>query len=247
VHASGPRQNRALLNAKAFGTKEWTVNTAAMDDFLQYVKKQIEPAVADVGNLPDASRKHVQRLIYTNLVDRFDVMVDTAILQNCRCEHLASQATGNMTQNITEADLLRLLMNTANMQDAVDERLKLALRGSVLRERHSKKLAVLFAASGTTANVHNQPRVNISTGRIIATIKPQRKDVPYSICGYADWLYARRNSVVHGGGTARFLENDRTQIDKLYKVKVAKSHKILLASTTIAAAFYADVVEMLKQ
>lgn len=222
------------------------MNTLAMDEFLQYVKKQIEPAVADVGNLPDSSRKHVQRLIYTNLVDRFDVMVDTAILQNCRCEHLAAQATSGMTQTVTEADLLKLLMNTTNMQDAVEERLKQALRGSVLRERHSRKLAMLFAAAGTTVNVQNQPRVNISTGHLLAAIKPQRKVVPYSICGYADWLYARRNTVVHGGGTGLFLENDRKQIEKLYKVKVAKSHKIQLASTTIAAAFYSDVVDMLK-
>ena len=223
------------------------MNTDAMDEFLQYVTKQIQPAVDDVANLPDKSRKHVQRLIYTNLVDRFDVMVDTATLQNCRCEHLSSLATSSMTQAITEADLLRLLMNTANMQDAVDEKLKLALRGSVLRERHSRKLATLFAAFDVPLNVQHQPRVNPGTGHILASIKPQTKTMPYSICGYADWLYARRNSVVHGGGTCRFLDNDRVQIEKLYKVKIAQSHKIKLASTTIAATFYTDVITMLSQ
>jgi len=38
-------------------------------------------------------------------------------------------------------------------------------------------------------------------------MKPQHRKIPYSICGYADWLYARRNSIVHGAGAKSLLEN----------------------------------------
>jgi len=223
------------------------MNTDSMTDFIKYVDKQILPSVEDIQNLPDASRKHVQRLVYTNLVDRFDTMLDVALLQNCRCKHLLSQATGNMTQSITEADLVKLLIHSGSIQDALDEKLKMSLRNTVLRARHSRKLATLIAAFDGPVNVSTLPRVNISTGAILDKIKPQHKTVPYSICGYADWVYARRNSLVHGGGTTRFLDNDRKQIEKLYRCKIAKSHKVKLASTTVSSSFYKNLVALLEE
>ena len=91
----------------------------------------------------------------------------------------------------------------------------------------------------------NTPRVNISTGAIIDQIKPQNKAIPYSICGYADWVYSRRNSVVHGTGTTKFLKNDLVQLDKLFKCKPAKTIRIQLSSVKTAAAFYKSVVDLL--
>ena len=86
------------------------MNTDCFDEFRKFVAKVLLPATKDIGKLADANRKHVQKLVYTNLVDRFDAMIDEAILENCRKEHLVGEAMKGMTQPVTEADMLRLLM-----------------------------------------------------------------------------------------------------------------------------------------
>ena len=58
------------------------MNTNALTEFISYIDKQILSSVSDIKSLEDKSRKHVQKLIYTNLVDRFDVMIDRSILDN---------------------------------------------------------------------------------------------------------------------------------------------------------------------
>lgn len=115
-------------------------------------------------------------------------------------------------------------MRSDDLQDALDSKLQDALREAALRARHSRKLSTLFSVLQPDQECWNTPRVNISTGAIIDQIKPQNKTIPYSICGYADWIYSRRNSVVHGAGTTKFLENDLVQLDKLFKCKPAKNN-----------------------
>jgi len=222
------------------------MNLQALLGFEKYVDKQILPASSDVGKLDERSRKHVQKLIYASLVDQFDSMIDATILENCRAEHLVERATAGMTQQITEADLLKLLIQSGDIQEAVDEKLRMALRNSVLRERHSKKLAALLRALEVTIDYQSKPRVNVNTGHVIEKMKPFRKTIPHSICGYADWLYSRRNSVVHGAGTT-FLENDRVQMKKLYHCEPAKRLVVKLSSVRLAATFYKDVVSILAQ
>jgi hypothetical protein len=125
------------------------MNIRSLEDFARYVDNQILPAKADVARLNDQNRKHVQKLVYTNLVDRFDAMVDSAILDNCRLDFLVDQATRNLEKQITEAELLRLLMRSGDIQSAIDEKLQLALRNTVLRNRHSRKLEILLLRMGS--------------------------------------------------------------------------------------------------
>jgi hypothetical protein len=224
------------------------MNTLALQEFERYVERQIAPATADINNLADENRLHVQKLVYTNLVDRFDAMIDNAILGNCRAATLVERAMAAMAKEISEADLVRFLIDSGDIQTAVDERLRAGLRNSVMRDRHSMKLAALFDAFGFERKlVAGRPRVNVNTGRIIERMKPLHSTIPHSICGYADWLYARRNSVVHGAGTTKFLSNDRAQLKKLYNCEPAKILNIRLSSITTTAAFYKDVVSLFVQ
>jgi len=55
------------------------MNVERLTEFLRYMEKEILPATVDIENLADANRKHVQKLVYTNLVDRFDSMLDGAL------------------------------------------------------------------------------------------------------------------------------------------------------------------------
>ncbi|PHS01623.1 MAG: hypothetical protein COA68_01460 [Oceanobacter sp.] len=223
------------------------METGKIDQFIRYVDSEILPATEDLENLEVASRKHVQKLVYTNLVDRFDSLIDGLVLDNCRCDYLTSEATKSMTQQITEAELIQLLMRSGDIQEAIDEKLKASIRNSVLRERHSKKLVSAMTAFDVPSNFKSLPRVNISTGVILEKIKPQNNQVPYSIAGYSDWLYSRRNAIVHGNGTNKYLQNDLTQLKKLYKCVPPASFRIKLGTVQIAAEFYRGVCNLLLE
>jgi hypothetical protein len=188
------------------------VKIDAIKDFQRFVNKEVLPAIADLGKLSEAQRIHVQKLVYTNLVDRFDTLVDTSILDNCREDFLVEEASKDLTGSITEADLVRLLMNAATLQDALNNKLKGALRNSVIRQRHSRKLETLFKVFLPEMKNLNKPRVNPATGKILGDFKPTNNQQPLSLCGYADWLYSRRNAVVHGGGGSKYLDNDKAQL-----------------------------------
>jgi len=222
------------------------MDTKAIKDFKKYVEKEIEPAIIDLESLDEKNRIHVQKLVYTNLVDRFDTMVDTTILDNCRENGFMDISLKDMTGNVTESDLIKILMHGEDLQGALDIKLKTGLRNTVLRERHSRKLTILFSVVSPDINCTGVQRVNVPTGKVMEKIKPQKQiQTPCSLSGYADWLYSRRNSVVHGGGSNKFLENDRKQLKKIYKKEPAKTFKIKLSSVSNTVTFYKDIVQLL--
>lgn len=92
----------------------------ATQEFKRFVETEALPAIADLQNLSDKQRIHVQKLVYTNLVDRFDTMIDQTILDNCRHAKLVDEALSGLSGAITEADLVRLLMQSETLQDALD-------------------------------------------------------------------------------------------------------------------------------
>lgn len=222
------------------------MNKKAIRDFKKYVEKEIEPAIQDLESLEEKNRIHVQKLVYTNLVDRFDTMVDVTILENCREDGFIEHSLKDMTGTVTESDLITILMHGENLQGALDIKLKSGLRNTVLRQRHSQKLTALFAGLQPEINCSGAQRVNAPTGKIMEKIKPQKNvKIPCSISGYADWLYSRRNSIVHGGGNNKFLENDKRQLKKLYKKEPAATFRVKLSSVSNTVTFYKDVVSIL--
>jgi hypothetical protein len=217
----------------------------AIKDFQKFVTGEVVPAITDLKKLDECHRIHVQKLVYTNLVDRFDTVVDTTVLDNCREDALVDEASKDLTGTVTESDLLRLLMHADGLQDAIATKLRNGLRNSVLRQRHSKKLQVLMGVLVPDINVWTLPRVNPADGKILEQIKPPNKQQPLSLCGYADWLYSRRNSIVHGGGKGKYLENDKTQLKKLFKCVPPDSIKIKLSSVENAATFYSGMAKIM--
>jgi len=221
------------------------MNTEAISDFIKYVDKEILPATKELEKLEDNHRKHLQKLVYTNLANRFDAMVDNAILDNCKEGSLLEKAIKPMGDNITEGQMLKLLMEADTIQDVIEERLRQSLSNSILRERHSKKLSALFDVLSEDDAVWTHPRVNISTGDIKEKCKVNNKNIPHSICGYADWIYSRRNALVHGAGSSSILKNDIEQIKKLFKIDVKPQIRIKIGSVNNTANFYKQVAEMM--
>lgn len=224
------------------------METRSLNEFTRFVEREIEPAIVEIGKLAEKSRKHLQKLVYTNVVDRFDSMIDQLILDNCRAPELIDAAETDMKSQVTEAELLKLLMESTNLESAIDKRLKVSIGNTILRKRHSIKLQKVFEVFQPEQRAVKHPRVNIPNGKIIEKVTPQKKlKIPYSICGYADWVYSRRNSIVHGAGSSSFLENDRKQLKKLYDREPTKTSKIGLGSIQTTSNFYKEVSRILKQ
>jgi len=213
-------------------------------DFQKFIDKDVLPAIVDLQSLDDRNRIHIQKLVYTNLVDRFDSMADLTILDNCREEFLMNASLRDMTGSITESELIKLLLNVDSLQDALDLKLKKSLRNNLLNKRHSLKLKSLFELITPNLNVMS-PRVNPMNGQILEQIRPINNQQPHSLCGYADWLYSRRNSIVHGGGANKYLLNDKNQLKNLYKCSPPETFQIKLSSVQNAVTFYKGVTEIL--
>ena len=217
---------------------------ASVSEFSEYLDKQIEPAIKDIQDaLQDSNRKHIQKLVLTNIVDRFDVMIDKLILSNCRYEYIFDFLSDKMSDFITEKDLISLLINTDSIQAAIDERLKNMLRNSILRKRHSLKVKFVFEALAMKKYTSAAPLVQVGTGKIDDNgAQHGSVKVPSSVLGYADWLYSRRNAIVHGSDS-KYLDNDRNQLKKLYKFECPERYKITLGSLKNAVSFYRSIVD----
>ena len=187
-----------------------------------------------------------QKLVYTNIIDRFDTMIDSLIIENCREEGFIETSLANMSGTVTESDLVKILIHGENLQGALDLKLRNGLRNTILRERHSKKLSSVFKVFQPDINPVTDQRVNPPTGKISAKITPQKAiKIPYSISGYADWLYSRRNGVVHGAGSS-FLKIDKARLKELYKYNCPSTFKMKIGATNNAVNFYLCIVEILR-
>jgi len=225
------------------------MNIEPIKGLRRYIEKQINPSLDDIKGLSEASRKHVQKLVYTNLVDRFDVMVDHMVMDNCRTESIFSSLSNHLNESISESYLINLLMDSDNIQDVIDVRLKDVARTNILRKRHSQKLDFLLKSFDLTEYTKAKPQVQVGNGKIVAKATPstaKHVKVPNTVCSYADWLYARRNGVVHGSTGSKFLKNDLDMLKKLYKFDCPKTFRMQMGAITNAVNFYLCICDLLE-
>ena len=213
--------------------------------FQKFINDQILTAIDELNFLDDSQRVHLQKLVFTNLVDRFDTLVDDLLILNGRTDPLLEQALKQHDQPVYEHDLIRLLMDSDNLDAVFDKKIADGLRNSVMRQRHSKKIKFLCEALIPDEDLRT-PRVNPLDGAISTSKKVYDKTIPHGILGYADFTYSRRNSLVHGAGTSNFLANDKIQIEKIYKTKVKDGFRITYKAVPAAAEFYLNFTNILK-
>ncbi len=225
------------------------MNTDQIGEFENYLNREIKKAVTELGKFDDdVSRKHVQKLVFSSLVDRFDYMIDKTIIDNCREEKLARAALDLKefkSRSMTENELLRMLIDGDDLQAVLDEKIKERLK-KITGQRHSLKLAMLLelCTGGDPNALKKAPRVNPNTGEILNKYARQ-SSMPTGICGYADWLYCRRAGVVHGDGRY-FTKRDVQKMKEVYDFDLPKTFRIELSSIKIASKFYIQVCELIK-
>lgn len=223
-----------------------TMITNHITEFESFVANDVDAAAKELSGIKtDAQRKHLQRLVYTNLVDRFDSMVDHTLLVNAASTSLLDEALSKLNDPLPEGELLRLLL-ASNASVHAESRVQEYVRTNILRKRHSQKLEKLLGVLHPSVNATKAPRVNVNTGAVVAKFTPQNNKIPASICGYADWLYSRRNSVVHGAGGTALLRNDLDKLKSLYNAQPAAGVKISVGSISSASKYYLGVSSLLK-
>lgn len=232
-----------VIDVKNIVTKE-PLNDAEV--FLNFCQNDIHSAIKELEKIKtENNRKHLQRLVYVNLINRFDYLVDKLLLwfainnTSLRDEILKSIEQ----ETISRKEVFEIFFMKDRSYDLIIEKIKDLARNSLLRERHSKKLNKILSKCLEWKNIE-KPRVN-NDGKIFEKTKKNNTQ-PNSVLGYADWLYSRRNSVVHGDGK-NYNSNDYDYIVKQYHVKFPKNFRLQIASIKSAVNFYGSLLKKIKE
>lgn len=210
--------------------------------FLNFCGSDIQSAVQELEKIKtEANRKHLQKLVYVNLVNRFDYLVDKLLLwlatnnDPLRNEILESVEE----ETISRKEVFEIFFMKNNAYDLIIEKIKDLARGSLLRERHSDKLFKILSKCLEWKSIE-KPRVS-NDGKIFAKAT-KNKTQPNDIVGYADWLYSRRNSLVHGDGK-KYNQKDREHMVLRYQVNLPDNFRLQLASIKSATTFYESLLK----
>lgn len=217
--------------------------------FEKFAKVEIAAAIKELDNIgTESNRKHLQRLVYIDLVNRFDALVDSLLLKFSVLDSQFKIKVLNETKE--EAVFLKDVYEIFLSQDpksAVEQRIESVTRARFLSLRHSVKLRLLLSNCFDWSDSDlDKPRVFTNNGSLFSEIKRLKPyKVPDSTIGYADWLYSRRNALVHGDGL-RLNNKDVEIIHKKFGPKLAVSISLKISSIKSATRFYTDLCKALS-
>ncbi|MCE9625343.1 MAG: hypothetical protein K8R69_07835, partial [Deltaproteobacteria bacterium] len=218
-------------------------------EFRNFLNKEIAAALAELLNIQtDQNRKHLQKLVYANLVDRFDYFLDKFLLSSSDNPILKDMFLKTKeADKVTERKFYEVILSEKEtILAGLEEDFKTFIRSEKLKERHARKLEIILESFGMPKKTYLDSRVNSSTGEILSKRK-KHKSIPQSLKGYVDWLYCRRNALVHGGNTRELTPTDLKTLNSEYKVDCAKSINITMGSIKTAKKFYLGLVAQIEK
>jgi len=214
-----------------------------INEFSDFITKNIEPSIKELESITsNQNRSHLQRLVYTNLVDRFDSLIDILLIEfaSTNSDFQRKVISSIKDESVSKSYLFNILLSD-DLKEKIKEELENIVKNDFLKKRHSEKLrTLLFDCFCFEGNEIDKPRVN-ADGRIHTTYTQStsaKKKIPATIIGYADWVYIRRNTLVHNFGKLALIEKDFTYIQSKYKVTPSKAVGIKLESITSVKKFY---------
>lgn len=217
--------------------------------FKEFATIEVGAAVKELeGIKTESNRKHLQRLVYVNLVNRFDALVDSLLLQFSVIDGDFKKKVLHETRE-TEVflkDVYEILL-AEDPKSAVQERVEGVARGHFLSLRHSVKLRILLSSSFLWSDSElDKPRVFTNNGSIFVKAKRLKPyQVPDTVIGYADWLYSRRNALVHSEGK-KLADKDVENMQRRFGARPAPSISLKIASIKSATKFYNDLCKNLS-
>lgn len=219
-------------------------------EFTTFLDSEVKSSLKELSKIKtESNRRHLQKLVYVNLVNRFDSFIDELLLQfsALQCDFQKRVLVETKDEGVFLKDIYEILLSD-NPKQSVVERVEGVVRLHFLNQRHSSKLRNLLKfCFGWEDTELDRPRVFINNGSIFEDTKSYKDtQIPNTVIGYADWLYSKRNALVHGHAL-QFFKNDSDFIQKRFKIKVAKKITIKISSIKSAARFYSDLCTRLNQ
>lgn len=218
--------------------------------FSDFIGEDIQAALVELSKINiDASRIHLQRLVFTNLVDRFDFTLDGALIDLVRTnDSLQKELAAMLTDPVSQGDFIQRIMADKDfngVQESAIGQLEDVLTNDLARKRHSLKLRKLMTLTSFNDKEFLGPRINWADGHIHSKAKQGTGKMPISIIGYADWLYSKRNAIIHGGDARKILPKDEDYLKKNFGWTPTSGMRIVLSTIKNVANFYTDLTSMI--
>lgn len=225
-----------------------TNKTDLLKNFEAFVKRDIEAAIGELEKIDkEENRSHLQKLVYIDLVNRFDYLIDQLLLVlSSKSKSLNDIVIeGWKDIPVTKKDLFQILTQES-IQDTASKQIEDEIKIRYLNRRHADKLSILLRECFSWSDSDlKRPRVD-TNGTIFEKMDRSDRKNPLQVPGFADWLYSRRNAFVHGSGN-KFLQTDIDAIQKKYGVKVGASAHLRLLSIRTASKFYLDLCKKMRE
>lgn len=116
--------------------------TNRIKNFQKFAEQDVAAAISELKKInKDENRKHLQRLVYANLIDRFDVLVDELLLE------LATQSNNSFHSRVlskvadtpvSQKDFFEVMVSD-DSKSIIEEQIKNIVRNEFIRSRHSTK------------------------------------------------------------------------------------------------------------
>lgn len=220
-----------------------------IEKFEKFISAEIESAIDELSKIKtESNRKHLQRLVYVNLVNRFDSLVDSLLLKFTLIESDFKKRVLNEIKEepVYLKDVYDIILSK-DPKASVEKRVENIVRLKFLNQRHSAKLRqLLYYGFGWKDTDIDRPRVFVNNGKVFTDVKRRTGNkIPDSIVGYADWLYSRRNSFVHHD-KLEITKRDADYIKGKFNITVSGAISLKISSIKSARRYYSDLCKLLK-
>lgn len=132
-----------------------------------------------------------------------------------------------------------------NPDQLILEEIKSEVESKYLKKGHAEKLIWLLKEGFDWHQEELQKPLVSSEGRIKKQAQGKKRNNPTQVPGYADWLYSRRNSIVHGD-SIHLSDKDLVRLNTAYGSNLSSLISLRLNSIKAASYFYMDLCKLLK-
>lgn len=214
------------------------VKMGSLRRFSVYLEKDFKPAYEEISKIAvSKNRVHIQKLLYVSLLNRFDSAIDEFFYENPESDVLESAIKSSLSQPLTAYEMIGLIRGG---EDMIADKIRSIVKAEVGRKKHVDKLSMMLKQLGFSDSDIKKNRVNNASGSILDTY-PATKTHPVSILGYADWLYSRRNVLVHST-KSNFDPQLKKRFKDTYNVSLPDSIRLSIAALKTAGKFYTDLL-----
>ncbi len=142
--------------------------------FERFNQDEINSAIGELTKInTESNRKHLQRLVYVNLVNRFDSLIDAILLKFSlkECEFKRQVLNKIKEEPIFLKDVYEIVLSE-NPKSTVEHGIGDVVRLHFLNQRHSSKLRTLLRGCFSWSDQKlNMPRVFVNDGSIFNKTK----------------------------------------------------------------------------